>query len=143
MIFGTGETSGGRIAADANVILSAAAGKAALRVFTRSNLEVVTTTATLAEVREYLPSMADSYGMELRILETQFRLLAIKGYPRHDYHDSVPAAARLMQKRDPDDIDLLALALSQRIPIWSNDRDFEGLGVDCYPTARLLKVLGL
>jgi len=35
----------------------------------------------------------------------------------------------------------LALALELGLPIWSNDRDFDGLPVDVYPTARLLKLL--
>jgi predicted nucleic acid-binding protein len=43
--------------------------------------------------------------------------------------------------RDPEDIDLLALALVLEIPVWSNDRDFKGAGVEWYTTARLLKLL--
>jgi predicted nucleic acid-binding protein len=35
------------------------------------------------------------------------------------------------------------LALKLEIAIWSNDRDFEELPLIVYPTARLLKVLGL
>ncbi len=143
MITAPGGKSGGRIAADANVILSSAAGKAALRVFTRSGLEVISTKATLAEVHEYLPVMANSYGIAVEVLESQVRLLAIKAYSPHEYRDSLAKAASLLKERDPDDIDLLALALSQGIPLWSNDRDFEGLGVECYSTARLLKVLGV
>lgn len=46
-----------------------------------------------------------------------------------------------MDKRDPDDIHLLALSLTLGLPLWSNDRDFEDAGVECLSTARLLKVL--
>ena len=128
-----------RVAADANVILSAAIGKAALRVFTRSGLEVVSTSATLDEVREYLPAMAKAYGIAGEVLESQLRLLAIKGYATAEFRDFLPQATRLIGERDPDDAGLLALALALRVPIWTNDR--ETTGVDCYTTANLLKKL--
>ena len=38
-----GEKAAGRIAADANVLLSAVTGRAALKVFTQAHLEVVST----------------------------------------------------------------------------------------------------
>lgn len=37
----------------------------------------------------------------------------------------------------------MALALKLEIPVWSNDRDFEELPLIAYPTAKLLKILGL
>ena len=138
-----GEKSVERVAADANVILSAIVGKAALRVFSRSELKIVSTAATLGEVREYLPSMAEAYGISPEILEGQFRLLVIKECAVQQYRRFLSKAARLIGKRDPDDVELLALALALGIPIWSNDRDFEVAGVECYTTARLLKKLGL
>jgi predicted nucleic acid-binding protein len=80
-----------RIAADSNVVLSAAVAPAAARVFQRAKgLEIVT-----------------------------------------------------VGRRAPKDIPLAALALKLEIPIWSNDRDFEELPLITYPTARLLKILGL
>ena len=97
----------------------------------------------LEEVREYLPVMAGSCGLAREILETQLRLLVIREYAVRDFSRLIPRARRLIGGRDPDDIDLLALALTLDVPVWTNDRDFEGTGVECYTTARLLKVLGL
>ncbi len=48
-----------------------------------------------------------------------------------------------MAERDPKDVPLAALALKLGIPIWSNDRDFEHFPHGYYPTAKLLKILGL
>jgi predicted nucleic acid-binding protein len=48
-----------------------------------------------------------------------------------------------MKDRDPEDADLLALALQLEIPVWSNDNDFKGTGVRWYTTARLMKALGI
>ena len=35
----------------------------------------------------------------------------------------------------------LALALHLKLPLWSNDRDFEGTGVERFTTAQLLSKL--
>ncbi len=45
----------------------------------------------------------------------------------------------MIDKIDPDDIHLLALALKLNCPIWSNDKDFEGLGVEVYSTLDLIR----
>ena len=40
------------------------------------------------------------------------------------------SAKRRIGKRDPDDVDALALALTLKLPVWSNDNDFEESGVE-------------
>ena len=45
-------------------------------------------------------------------------------------------AQRRIGDRDPEDADVLALALHLRVPVWSNDRDFERTGVERYTTAQ-------
>ena len=130
-----------RVAADANVILSAVLGHAALRIFTRFQVKVVSTEGALAEVREYLPRFAQINKITPEVLEGQLRLLAIEVVPREKYKRRFKEAKRRIGKRDPDDVDLLALALSLRIAVWSNDNDFEEARVEWYTTAELLKVL--
>ena len=127
------------VAADTNVLLSAITGKAALRVFTQSAVEVVTTVSIFGEIREYLPFMAKTYGLAEEILEAQLRLLGVAVHPPESYRRHLAAAVKRIGKRDPDDVDLLALALALEIPIWSNDSDFASAGVEWYTTARLLK----
>jgi len=73
-------------------------------------------------------------------------LLAVAALPvtlvsRTQYARSIAEAVKRIGRRDPDDIELLALALHFRIPIWSNDRDFEGLNVDLFTTESLLRHL--
>ncbi len=43
----------------------------------------------------------------------------------------------------PEDKDTLALALKLRIPIWSNDKDFQIAKIEVYNTAELLNKFGL
>lgn len=58
------------------------------------------------------------------------------------YAAKLAEAERRIGRRDPNDVDLLALALHLRVPVWSNDNDFEDAGVEWYTTAELLQKLG-
>ena len=51
------------VVADANVLLSAIVGKAALRVFTEHAVTVHATEFNASEVEEYLPRLASKYGL--------------------------------------------------------------------------------
>ncbi|MBW1678097.1 MAG: PIN domain nuclease [Deltaproteobacteria bacterium] len=130
-----------KVAADANVILSAVIGKAALKVFTESPVEVVTTHLNLDEVQEYMPSLASKYTLEEKVLQTQLKLLPLEVFQREFYQDFLRQAEERIGRIDPDDIDLLALGLKLNIPIWTNDSDFQGLKIKTYTTAELLKAL--
>jgi|CXWL01.1.fsa_nt_gi hypothetical protein len=52
---------------------------------------------------------------------------------------TLATARRRIGKRDPDDVDVLALHLN--FAVWSNDNDFEDAGVEWHTTAELLKAL--
>lgn len=97
----------------------------------------------MGEVKKYLPVMATRYGLDLEEVEEALKQLSIQVFSEHQYRSHLPEARKHLDKRDPDDVTLAALALKLKIPIWSNDRDFEDVPVDLYPTAKLLKILGL
>ncbi len=130
-----------RLAADSNVILSAIIGKAALRVFARAEIEVITTRFNLLEVEEYLPRLASKYGLDERLLLWQLRMLPVVIFSEKHYRSHASEAARILKGRDPEDIHLAALALKEEVPIWSNDKDFEEFPLPVYPTAKLIKIL--
>ncbi|MDP3112724.1 MAG: PIN domain-containing protein [Thermodesulfovibrionales bacterium] len=130
-----------RLAADANVILSAVAGKAALRVFLKEDIEIITTQFNIDEVRQYLSVIAEQYSLREELLESQLKLLPLKIYSQHFYEGFLKEASKRLAGRDEDDIELLALAIKLHIPVWSNDGDFKNSGVEVYTTARLLKIL--
>jgi predicted nucleic acid-binding protein len=117
------------------------AGKAARRVFEHSELIVVTTEQNIAEVQEYIPEFAARYQLPEEVLLEVLGLLPITVYAAHEYADELPAAQLLLAERDADDVALAALALKLRIPIWSNDRDYEHFPTGVFSTAMLLKVL--
>ena len=129
------------VVADANVLLSAVVGKAALRVFTEFDLIVHVAQFNTDEVAEYLPHMARKYGLSIELVEMQWKLLPLRLHSIADYRRRLPQALIDLARRDPEDAHALALARSLSLPIWSNDRDFDDLDVQCYSTARLLRLL--
>ncbi|MGH9362929.1 MAG: PIN domain-containing protein [Thermoanaerobaculia bacterium] len=129
------------VVADANVLLSAAIGKAALRVMTEFEVAVHAARFNAEEVAEYLPLMATKYRLPLELVEMQWKLLPIEVHEFEDYRRWFGRAHAELAARDPEDAHALALARSLGLPLWSNDRDLEGFGVERYTTARLLSVL--
>jgi predicted nucleic acid-binding protein len=130
-----------KLAADANVILSAVAGKAALRVFLVEGIEIATTEFNISEVREYVGVIADKYRLSEEVLESQLKLLPLRIYHQKFYEDFLVTATNRLAESDEDDVELLALSLKLKVPVWSNDRHFQHSGVEVYSTARLLKIL--
>lgn len=132
------------VAADSNVLLAAIARRAARRVFDNApDLVIVTTEETIAEVEEYLPVFASRYELDIDMMREALETLPIERYSESDYISHVAEARRYLAERDPDDVALAALALKLGVPIWSNDNDFKELPIEIYPTAKLLKVLGI
>lgn len=129
------------VVADANVLLSAIVGKAALRVITEHGVAVHATEFNASEVEEYLPRLCEKYGLPEDLVRLQWRLLPVVLHPEREYADRLPAAWECLRERDPEDAHALALAMTLGLPLWSNDRDFEGQDVRRYPTAALLRAL--
>jgi predicted nucleic acid-binding protein len=96
----------------------------------------------MAEVEEYAGVLARK-----KRLAEDLVLLAVSALPltvvgRAAYAAAIPEAKKRIGQRDPDDIELLALALYFNVPVWSNDKDFEGTGVPWLTTERFLRQLG-
>ncbi|SRR5581483_3009844 len=132
------------VAADSNVLLSAVAGRAARRVFEHApHLIIVTTEVSIAEVEEYMPEFAERYKLDLDTMYGALGMLPLVRYIESDYISHIKKARRYLAHRDADDVALAALALKLHVPIWSNDNDFKEVPLEVYPTAKLLKILGL
>jgi len=61
--------------------------------------------------------------------------------PRSAYRASLADARQRIGPRDPDDVDLLALAIEFNLAVWSNDDYFDNTGVVWYTTASVLATL--
>jgi predicted nucleic acid-binding protein len=131
------------VAADSNVLLSAVAGRAARRVFGVPELIVVTTEHNVAEVAEYIPEFASRYRLHEDVVFQTLALLPIVVFAEHQYAEQLSAAHGFIAERDQDDIALAALAMKLRIPIWSNDRDYEHFIYGQFTTAQLSTLLAV
>lgn len=108
--------------------------------------EFATTVKTFQEVLRYIPEIARKAkraGVTQAELYMALAAMPLRLYGPDSYHEQRAEAERRIAHRDPDDVDLLALALQLGCPIWSNDADFEKAGIELYPTAQLLQRLGL
>jgi len=70
---------------------------------------------------------------------TFFSILPLLVYEEFFYEETINKAKRLIDKRDPNDFHLIPIALKLDCPVWSNDKDFEGLGVKVYKTLDLIE----
>jgi predicted nucleic acid-binding protein len=133
-----------KLAADANVLLSAVIGGRARLVLSHPEIEEVSTTSSVfAEVEEYAAVLGQKKKLAPQTLMLAVASLPVSIVASEIYARSIAKARRTIGKRDPDDVGLLALALHFKIPLWTNDNDFEGCGVEWFTTAELLSKLGV
>ena len=131
-----------RLAADADVLLSAVLGGMAASILRHPDVEeVVTAEATFQEVQEYAPQLARKKRLSLDLVLLTVASLPVKVIGREEYAAAIARAEKRIARRDPDDVDILALALHLGVPVWSNDNDFHGADIEWYTTAELLKKL--
>ena len=132
-----------RIAADANVLLSAILGGRARLILESSQIEeILTTESVVAGVREYAVVLAKKRNLPADILLLMASLPVTVLQPGA-YERSLSEARRRIGRRDPDDVEILALAIQLRILLWSNDDDFEEAEIQWHTTKELLHELGL
>jgi predicted nucleic acid-binding protein len=123
-------------------LLSAVIGGRAGLVLSHPEIEEVMTTATVfSEVEEYAAVLGRKKGLALETLMLAVASLPVSIVAREIYAGSIAKARKRIGKRDPDDVELLALAQHFKAPLWTNDNDFEGCGVEWFTTAELLKRL--
>jgi predicted nucleic acid-binding protein len=131
-----------KIAADANVLLSAVLGGRANLILQHPEVEeAVTAEETLDEVQEYALGLARKKRLHEDLVLLAVATLPVTVIERKIYASGIAEAARRIGQRDPDDIPILALALTLNVPLWSNDKDFKDVGVEWYTTETLLRRL--
>ena len=115
-----------KLVVDANPVISALLGGVALRAFLELAVaEFAISEFTRNEVARYLPRLSTKVSAPGEILQLALALLPLTTYTEDSYAARLPEARKRIAKRDPNDVDLLALALTLNYPVWSNDRDFD------------------
>jgi len=91
--------------------------------------EILTTEVTLAEVQEYAGQLALKRRLAVDVVLLAAATLPVTTVPRTGYSTCIAEARKRIGRRDPNDVELLALAMLRGVPVWSNDNDFEDAGV--------------
>lgn len=129
-----------KLAVDANPILSAIIGGKARTVFFNADyISFYTTAFNFKEAEKYIPVLALSRNLPMDDLYMALSTLPVHARDVESYKDTLKIAKSMMKERDPDDVHLLALAQKLACPIWSNDKDFQGLGIKVYTTLDLIR----
>jgi len=130
-----------RIVVDATAIVSHLIGGKATKVFREAAIaEFATSQFTFDEVTAFLPKLAQKRNLALEQLASTFALLPLRLYRRDSYEAEIDEAKKRIQ--DPNDVELLALALRLKAPVWTNDRrDFRSAGILFYRTGKLLRMM--
>ncbi|MBS3127267.1 PIN domain nuclease [Candidatus Woesearchaeota archaeon] len=111
------------IVVDANPIISSLIGGFSREVLFRHDFEFVTTAFTIQEVKKYLPVIIKKSGVQEKLVFDLLNLLPLQIHPSEYYEDFRKKAQDLIA--DPKDVDILALALKLKCPVWSEDKVFE------------------
>lgn len=135
-----------RLAVDANPILSALIHGRAHKIL--SSPDFFTTEHTVREVIAHVPEMvekANKRGVRIQQADLYFALVVapLQVCSQDFYQEKLEAARQRIEKRDPEDVDLLALAIKLSVPVWTNDQDYATSGVRIFTTSQLLKKLGM
>jgi predicted nucleic acid-binding protein len=129
-----------KLAVDANPILSAIIGGKARSVFLNADhISFYTTLFNFKEVEKYIPILASKHSLPLDDLYLALSTFPISVCVVEFYKDTLKKAESLIGDRDPDDIHLLGLALKLSCPIWSNDKDFDDVGIMIYSRRALIR----
>lgn len=132
------------IVVDANPLLSALLGGKARSVLLSGKFEFITSEYTTWEVKKYIPLVSERTGVNEEELLFVLNHFPIQAFQPKEYDDKRKAAEELIVKRDPKDVDILALALKFNAPLWSEDKDFEGIeGLILFKTSDLLNKLAV
>ena len=125
---------------DANILVSGVLGtRVSSLIASAQSVTLLTPDAACEEAREHLGDLIPRRGLDPEIAWTAFEemLLAVLPVEADKYDGWRNEAYARLERRDPDDWPILALALAVDCPIWTEDRDFFGAGVATWTTDRV------
>lgn len=113
------------IVVDATPIISALIGGFSREVLFNHSFDFITTAYTIQEVTKYIPYISKKAGFSKEFIENLLNLLPLKIHNKKVYENFLPEAKSLI--KDKKDVDILALAIANGLPLWSQDKHFENI----------------
>ncbi|MFT3887802.1 MAG: PIN domain-containing protein [Arachnia sp.] len=133
--------TGRRIVLDANILIRAVLGRRVRELIEQYGEETTFFAPELAfnEAARHLPIIADNRGGDAGVLVGVLdELRRVVDSVSPDVTEPLEQAAMArIGSRDPDDWPIVAAALALACPIWTEDRDFFGVGVSTWTTAHV------
>jgi predicted nucleic acid-binding protein len=129
------------IVLDANVLMRAVLGRRVSGLLEAFAPQVTFVAPDVAfdDVLKHLSAVLTKRGEQEALLPALAKLaalrIAVQVVGHDEYGVMAPAALARIGPRDPDDWPILACALLLNCPIWTEDRDFFGVGVATWTTA--------
>ena len=126
---------------DANILIRAVLGVRVRTLLERyeESGEFYSPEACFLEARRYLPQILGNRGLDARpalaVLDEIARL--VQPIEQALYQSFEADARARMERRDPRDWPVVALALALNLPIWTEDQDFFGSGIATWTTDRV------
>jgi predicted nucleic acid-binding protein len=130
---------------DANILIRAVLGAKVRGIIERHahHAELFVPAWCVAEAREHLPAIVAKRnldaGLVMAALDAVIDLLHVAQAPM--YAGQLDEAVARLAKRDPQDTDVLALALTLQCPVWTEDQDFFGTGVATWTSSQVERYL--
>ena len=91
------------------------------------------------EAQEYIPQVTKQRGndssLALTVLEEVSRIVVSVDLSLYESYEKL--ARERIQRRDPDDWPVVAVALMLGVPVWTEDQDFFGSGIPTWTTDRV------
>jgi predicted nucleic acid-binding protein len=126
---------------DANILLRAVFGTR-VRQLLETYDEVAaffSPDACFDEAQEYVSDLAERRGVDsslaLSVLAELSRVIVPVDKSLYESYERL--ARERIQRRDPDDWPVVAVALMLDIPVWTEDRDFFGSGIPTWTTDKV------
>lgn len=91
------------------------------------------------EAEEYIPNVAERRGVDVSLSSSvleQVRRIVIP-VDKSLYEGYEKLARERIQRRDPEDWPVVAVALMLDVPVWTEDQDFFGSGIPTWTTDRV------
>lgn len=92
-----------------------------------------------AEAEKYITEVAKRKGLDSKLAKSilEHVSLIVQPVDKSLYEDHEKLARERIERRDPRDWPVVAVALLLDIPVWTEDQDFFGSGVSTWTTDRV------
>jgi predicted nucleic acid-binding protein len=127
--------------ADANILLRAVFGRQVLHLLEtyEDKARFYAPDVSFQDALKYIPLISKQRGFDAELSLSFLHEISgtVEQVDRSLYKHYEPIARERIDRRDPDDWPVVAVALLLRLPIWTEDQDFFGSGMATWTTDRV------